>query len=179
MKLDRYSGSEFDRGSSRMKEILWNCCQAIFFSSFLPGSGWRVKLLRLFGACIGQGVIVKPGVKVKFPWRLAIADHCWIGENVWIDNLAMVTIGSSSCLSQGVYLCTGSHNWSKDTFDLIIKPIVIGEQVWVGAFCTVAPGVTIAPGSVCAIGSVITKQTGRWEVWAGNPCIKIKDRIYS
>jgi putative colanic acid biosynthesis acetyltransferase WcaF len=176
MKLKSFQNSEFDRGASRWRELVWVLCQALLFSTSVPGSGWRCKLLALFGARVGRGVVIKSGVRIKFPWRLTLGDDCWIGENVWIDNLDWVSMGSNSCVSQGVYLCTGSHDWSKSTFDLITKPIMIGEQVWVGAFCRVAPGVTVASGSVCAMGSVVTKSTGEWEVWAGNPFQRIKDR---
>lgn len=176
MRLRSFQNPEFDRGASRWRELSWMCLQSCLFSSFLPGSGWRVKLLSSFGAKVGKGVVIKPGVRIKFPWKLILGDDCWIGENVWIDNLDWVTIGSNSCLSQGVYLCTGSHDWSKSTFDLITKPILIGEQAWVGAFCKIAPGVTVASGSVCAMGSVVAKSTGEWEIWTGNPCRKLKDR---
>ena len=177
MNLRSFDNSSFNRGAFAIKRTLWFVMHAILFSSSLPGSGWRVKLLVLFGAQVGNGVVIKPGVCIKFPWKLTLGNDCWIGENVWIDNLDGVSIGSNSCVSQGVYLCTGSHDWSKSTFDLITKPIVIGEQAWVGAFCRVAPGVTVASGSVCAMGSVVTKSTGEWEIWAGNPCQKLKDRL--
>ena len=178
MKLKNFQNTDFDRGTSKGVEIAWILCQALLFSTSLPGSGWRRKLLALFGAQVGQGVVIKPNVRIKFPWRLTLGADCWIGEDVWIDNLAWVSIGSNACVSQGAYLCTGSHDWSRSTFDLITKPIVISDQAWVGAFCKVAPGVTVATGSVCTMGSVVTKSTGEWEVWAGFPCKKLKERTY-
>jgi putative colanic acid biosynthesis acetyltransferase WcaF len=176
MNLGSFDNSSFDRGASIIRQVLWFVMEEILFSSLLPGSVWRCKLLAIFGAQVGQRVVIKPNVHIKFPWKLKLGDDCWIGESVWIDNLDWVSIGDNSCVSQGVYLCTGSHDWSKPTFDLITKPIVIGEQAWVGAFCKVAPGVKIAPGSVCAMGSVVTKSTGEWEIWAGSPFQKLKDR---
>ena len=134
MRLDKFKNPEFDRGASRFTEMLWIVLQGFLFSSWLPGSAWRRTLLRMFGARIGKGVVIKPRVNVKFPWRLVIGDFVWIGEQVWIDNLEMVTVGSHSCLSQGVYLCTGSHNWADPSFGLITQPIKIGEGCWVGAF---------------------------------------------
>lgn len=179
MKLESFQNDRFDRGASRLQELLWVICQAMFFSSFLPGSTWRSVLLSIFGAKVGRRVVIKPGVRVKFPWRLILGNDCWIGENVWIDNLDWVTVGSNSCVSQGSYLCTGSHDSFKPTFDLISKPIFIDDQVWVGAFCKVAPGVTLARGSMFRMGSVITKSTGEWEIWGGNPCKKVKNRLSS
>lgn len=176
MKLKNFQNPQFDRGATKLREIAWVVVQAVLFSSFLPGSGWRTKLLSLFGTKVGQGVVVKSGVRIKFPWKLSIGDYCWIGEDVWIDNLDAVSLLENSCLSQGVYLCTGSHDWSKTSFDLITKPIVIGPQAWVGAFCKVAPGVTVACGSVCVMGSVVTTSTCDWEIWGGHPFTKIKSR---
>ena len=80
-------------------------------------------LLRLFGANVGRGVVLKPRVTIKYPWKLAVGEHSWIGENVWIDNLGQVTIGNHCCLSQGALLLCGNHNYKKATFDLMVGDI--------------------------------------------------------
>ncbi|MGD0581153.1 MAG: putative colanic acid biosynthesis acetyltransferase, partial [Bryobacteraceae bacterium] len=90
-------------------------------------------MLRLFGARIGQGVVIKPGTRVKFPWRLQIGEHSWIGESAWLDDLSEISIGSNCCVSQGAYLCTGNHDWSDPAFRLIVRPIVLCDGSWVGA----------------------------------------------
>lgn len=131
----------------------------------------------MFGAKIGRSVVVKPGVKVKFPWRLEIGDHSWIGEDAWIDNLAQVSIGSNACISQGAYLCTGSHDWSSATFDLIVKPITIGDGAWVAAKSIVGPGVTVGEGAVLGLGSTTSKDLEPWCVYAGAPAEFIRRRI--
>ena len=143
--------------------------QAFFVRSWLPGSSFRVALLRLFGAKIGKGVVLKPGLKVKFPWKLEIGDYSWIGEDVWIDNIGKVSIGSNSCVSQGAYLCTGNHDWSSETFDLKIGPIKIGNQAWVGAFAYLSPGVTIGDGAVISMASVVRGSIDSWTINSGNP----------
>ena len=176
MKLNTFSNNDFERGASKTKELLWIVVSAFLFSSWLPGSSWRVALLRLFGSHIGKGVIIKPHVRVKFPWKLSIGDYSWIGEQSWIDNLAPVSIGSHTCISQGVYLCTGSHDWSLSTFDLITKPIMIADQAWLGAFSRVAPGVVVEQGAVLALGSVATQALQEWMIYSGQPAIAIKPR---
>ena len=88
MRLDLYTTEGFQRGRPAWLEAIWLLVQPLLISSPLPGSRLRVLLLRLFGARIGRGVTIKPGVMVKFPWRLEIGDHSWIGEHVWLDNLA-------------------------------------------------------------------------------------------
>src|SRR4051812_34477683 len=100
VRLDRFDARGFDRGRSRFIEALWLICGGLFVSSGLPGSRLRISILRLFGAHIARGVVIKPHVRVKFPWRLSIGAHSWIGEDVWIDNLAQVSIGAQCCISQ-------------------------------------------------------------------------------
>lgn len=151
MRLDLFGNDDFERGASRITELAWLALEAVLFSSWLPGSHWRCALLRMFGARIGTGVVIKPHVSVKFPWRLKLGNHVWIGERVWIDNLASVSVDDHSCLSQGAYLCTGSHDWSDRQFRLVIKPIAIGRGCWVGAFARLAPGCTLEDGAVLAM----------------------------
>ncbi|NIS67256.1 MAG: colanic acid biosynthesis acetyltransferase WcaF, partial [Gemmatimonadales bacterium] len=116
------------------------------------------------------------GVRVKFPWRLMIADHVWIGEGVWIDNLATVTIRDHCCISQGAYLCTGSHDWESATFNLITKPIEIHEYAWVGAQAVVGPGVVINEGAVLGLGSVATQDLESWQIYQGVPAQPVRPR---
>lgn len=164
MRLDRYTSNGFQRGAPRAVEALWLATSGLFVASWLPGSAWRVALLRLFGAQIGRGAIVKPGVRVKFPWRLTVGDHCWIGERVWIDNLTEVTLGDHVCLSQASYLCTGSHDWSRERFDLIVQPISIESHAWVGARAIVAPGTTLEQGAVLAMGATGRGRLAPWHI---------------
>ncbi len=136
----------------------------------------RVFLLRAFGASIGRSVVIKPGVRVKFPWRLEIGDYCWIGEDVWIDNLARVTINANCCLSQGSYLCTGSHDWTDPAFSLIMRPITIAEGVWLCAKSVVGPGVSIDAGAVLGLGAVATNDLDANTIYQGVPAVAVKRR---
>ena len=166
IRLDQFNNRGFDRGRSRFVELLWLIAGALFVRSGLPGSHLRIAVLRAFGARIGIGVVIKPHVKVKFPWRLTVGAHSWIGEEVWIDNLADVAIGAHCCISQGAYLCTGSHDWSKPGFDLITRPIEIGDEAWICAKACVGPGVRVARGAVLALGSVATSDLAAWTCYA-------------
>lgn len=91
---------------------------------------------------------VKAHVRVKFPWKLDVGEHSWIGESVWIDNLERVSIGAHCCISQGAYFCTGSHRWDTKTFDLVTKPIVVEDRCWIAAMVSLAPGTTLRQGAV-------------------------------
>jgi putative colanic acid biosynthesis acetyltransferase WcaF len=118
----------------------------------------------------------KPGLHVKYPWRLTVGDHTWIGEDCWIDSLADITIGSNVCVSQGAYLCTGNHDWSDPYFGLRVSPIVIGDGAWVGAKAVVCPGVNIEKLAILAAGSVATKSIPSAEIHVGNPAIYSRNR---
>lgn len=176
MRLTEYTNEGFDRGRPRWVEAGWRVLEGLFFNSWLPGSRWRAWLLRRFGATLGKGVIIKPHVRVKFPWKLFIGDHSWIGESVWIDNLTEVRIGSNCCLSQGAYLCTGSHRWDRETFDLETKPVVIGDRCWVGAMAKIGPGVCMEEGVVLTLGSVATDRLDAWKIYSGSPARAVKSR---
>ncbi|KAF3884584.1 MULTISPECIES: WcaF family extracellular polysaccharide biosynthesis acetyltransferase [Nostocales] len=177
MRLDRYSLGSYTPGASYWKQILWYFLGSpLVESRALPFSAIKVWVLRSFGAQIGQGVRLKPGVRIKFPWRLTVGDFVWIGEDAWIDNLAHVTIESHVCLSQGVYLCTGNHNWNHPNFKLITAPIHIQEGSWIAAKSTIGPGVTVGTGSVLTLGGVAGRSLEPMTVYAGNPAQPIKQR---
>jgi putative colanic acid biosynthesis acetyltransferase WcaF len=176
--LSAYNNSPFQPGGSTLKRLLWFYMNAIFLkSSLLRSSRLKVFCLRLFGAKIGNGVIIKPGVNVKYAWHLRIGNHSWIGENVWIDCLVPVTIGSNVCLSQGAVLLTGSHDYKKSAFDLITAGITLEDGVWIGAGAIINLGVTAAPHAVLTSGSVATKNMDTYSIYQGNPAVKIRDRI--
>jgi putative colanic acid biosynthesis acetyltransferase WcaF len=120
---------------------------------------------------------MKPGIRVKFPWYLSIGDHCWIGEDVWIDNLAEVSIAPHVCVSQGVYFCTGNHDWSMQNMRLFSRPIKLETGSWAGARSVICPGVTIGEGSILSVGSVATRHLAPWGVYAGNPAVWVRNRV--
>ncbi len=178
--LSRFDNSWYRPGRSRLTQALWFLLGLpLLRCSWLPGSRYRRVLLRLFGAKIGRGVVIKPGVRVKYPWRLTIGAFSWIGEDVWIDNLADIRIGSHACISQGAYLCTGNHDWSDPHFGLIVRPIELADGVWVGARALLTPGVTLGEGAVAAAGSVVRSSIPAWEIHAGNPAILVRRRRLS
>ncbi|MBC7721259.1 MAG: colanic acid biosynthesis acetyltransferase WcaF [Pedobacter sp.] len=176
--LSVYKNTWYNTGGSALKRLLWLYVSAIFFqSNFFPFVGVKIWLLRVFGAKIGIGVMIKPSVNIKYPWNVIIKDYAWIGEDVWIDSLVTVSIGESVCLSQGAYILTGNHNYKKSTFDLIVKEVILEDGVWIGAKSVVCPGVICKSHSVLSVNSVATKNLEAYSVYQGNPATKIKDRI--
>ena len=142
----------------------------------IPLSSVRQKILRLFGARIGRGAVIKPGVRVKYPWLFGMGDHCWIGEDCWIDNIAPVTLGNNVCISQGAYLCTGNHDWSDPTFGLLVDTIEIRDGAWIGAKALVTPGVEINECAVITTGSVVTDDVPAYAIYGGNPARFLRSR---
>ena len=176
--LSRYDNSWYDPGAGKLKIALWYFVNVLFITNPLnPLSGLKVFLLRIFGAKVGRGVVIKPSVNIKYPWFLEIGDYAWIGEHVWIDNLAMVKIGKNCCISQGAMLLCGNHNYKKTTFDLIVKPITLEDGSWVGAMSTVCPGVIIKTHSILTVDSVATETLEAYSLYKGNPAVKIRERI--
>lgn len=177
-QLYRYDNSWYSPGASSLKRLLWYFINAIFFQTpFNPTSSVKVFFLRLFGAKLGKGINIKPRVNIKYPWFLEVDDDTWIGEEVWIDNLTTVKIGKNVCLSQGAMLLTGNHNYRKSTFDLITGPILLEEGVWIGAKAIVCPGVICRSHAVLTVNSVATNDLEAYQIYQGNPAVKIKNRI--
>ncbi len=148
----------------------------MFFRSGFVFMGIKRLLLRAFGARVGNGVVVKPHVSIKYPWKLVLGHHCWIGEGVWIDNLGMVTVGDHCCLSQGAMLLCGNHDYAKPSFDLMVGDITLEQGVWIGARAVVCPGVTCGEHSVLTVGSVATHDLEARGIYQGNPARRIRER---
>ena len=176
-RLDRYNNSWYNPGAPIITRLLWFFVNAFFFQNpFNPSSGIKVLLLRLFKAKVGKGVTIKPGVNIKYPWLLEIGNYVWIGEEVWIDNLVRVKIKNHVCISQGALLLTGSHNYKKEAFDLIVSGIDLEDGVWIGAKAIVCPGVTCQEHSVLAVSSVATHDLAAFGIYQGNPAVWKRQR---
>jgi putative colanic acid biosynthesis acetyltransferase WcaF len=157
--------------------MVWYVVHAAFIDSAQPIGSLRKFCLRMFGAHIGKGVVIKPNVRIKYPWKLRIGDNSWIGEDVWIDNLGEVSIGANCCLSQGAMLLCGNHDYTKQTFDLRVGDIVLEDGVWIGAKSVVCPGVVCQSHAVLTVGSVASSTLESFGIYRGNPAVHIKKRL--
>lgn len=176
MDLSKFSNNGFERGAERWKEAAWLVTKRIFFQTSVPWpSALRATLLRWFGAQVGTGVVIRAHVNISFPWRLVLGDYVWLGEEVMILSLAPVTIGSHVCVSQRSFLCTGSHDHRKETFDLIVRGITLGCGCWVAAQSFIGPGVEVGSGSVVGAGSVVMNSVPKRILVRGNPAVVIKN----
>jgi putative colanic acid biosynthesis acetyltransferase WcaF len=167
-----------DIGASRVKQMAWYVVNIIFFKNpFNILSSVKVRLLKGFGARLGKGVVVKPSVNIKYPWKLQVGDHSWIGEEVWIDNLSDVIIGKNVTLSQGSLLLTGSHDHARTSFDFLSYPILLEDGVWIGAKAVVAGGITCRTHSILGMNSVAEKDLESYTIYKGNPAVPVIVRV--
>jgi putative colanic acid biosynthesis acetyltransferase WcaF len=167
------------RGASRLKELVWFFVEALVINNkLLPMSGPRVALLRLFGAKIGSGCRMPHPLRVKYPWYLEVGNNCWFGVHAWIYNQAPIRIGHNVCISQEVFLTSGSHDVAEN-MDLMVAPIVIEDGVWVSSRSVVQKGVTIGRSSVVTPLSVVHRSLPAGGIYGGNPCRFIKRRFGS
>lgn len=164
-------------GAGKLKQAAWYFVNALFFKNALNiSSGTKIFFLKLFGAMIGEGVVIKPAVNIKYPWKLKIGNHSWIGEEVWIDNLSEVIIGNNVTVSQGALLLTGSHDHTKENFDFLSLPIILEDGAWIGAKAVVAGGVTCSTHSILGINSVAESNLQPYIIYKGNPAVPVIKR---
>ena len=165
------------RGKNALVVQFWWLVQATLFAwspQFMYG--WRIFLLRLFGAKIGKNVIIRPTAKITYPWKVTIGDYSWIGDDAVLYSLGEITLGDNVVVSQKCYLCTGSHDYKKSTFDIFAKPIKIENEAWLATDVFVAPGVTIGSGTVVGARSSVFCNLVPEMVCIGNPAKPIKHR---
>ena len=175
--LSKYNNTWYHPGK-KVVCVLWYFINVVFFvSHIIPLSSLKVWLLKLFGAKLGRNVVIKPGVNIKYPWKLVIGDYSWLGEDVWIDNLEQVTIGSNVCISQGAMLLCGNHNYKKTTFDLMVNEIILEEGVWLGAKSIVCSGVRCKTHAILSVGSIANIDLEPYTIYQGNPAKKIRNRV--
>jgi putative colanic acid biosynthesis acetyltransferase WcaF len=174
--LSRFNNAWYQPGG-KLKRAMWYVIHELFIASGHPFGFLRKMFLRMFGAEIADGVVIKPHVRIKYPWKLKVGSHAWIGEDVWIDNLGEVIIGSNCCLSQGAMLLCGNHDYTLSTFDLKVGDIVLEEGAWIGAKAVVCPGVVCGSHSVLSVGSIASHNLDSYSIYRGNPAVKVKERI--
>lgn len=166
---------------NKVGRVLWSIAYAVLFRPFGLGvfNKWRNFILVLFGAKIGKGSIVYASVKIWAPWNLSVGKYVCLGEDVDCYNQGKITIGDNTTVSQKSYLCASSHDISDVKNNLLLKPIVIKDQVWVAANSFIGPGVQIEQGAVVGATASVFKNVDSWTVVGGNPAKFIKKRIIS
>lgn len=161
----------------RLRRILWAVTNATLFRWCGGRVGWplRKALLRLFGASIHPKSYIYATCRIFAPWQLTVGRAC-IGPHTQLYNKAPITIGNDSVVSQGVFLCTASHDISSLMLPLTTAPITLGHNVWIAADAFVGPGVSVGDGAVAGARSAVYRDVAPWTVVGGNPAKLLKTR---
>lgn len=157
-RLSGFTGAGYDKGRLKPVQALWVLASIMFVERTWCPSSLRVMILRIFGAEIGNGVIIRNRVRVHWPWKLTIGNDVWIGVDSWLLNLEPIHIGSDVCISQGAFLCTGSHRADSPTFEYDNAPITVRDGAWIAARATVLRGVTIGQRAVVGAGALVVQD---------------------
>jgi putative colanic acid biosynthesis acetyltransferase WcaF len=179
MKVDLSltSNRTYHPGRGVVVRALWMLVEAlILLNPLVTSYRFKRSTLRLFGATVGEGLIIKPGVHLKYPWRMRLGKNCWLGERAWVDNMEDVWLGDNVVVSQGAYICTGNHDWSDPGMGLAPQPVVIEDGAWIGAFARIGPGRRVAEESIVSLGAVLLIDTERRGIYAGNPAELVRWR---
>ncbi len=180
MKVDlaSFTTGNFNKGAGMIKITLWYFVNALIVrASWNPFMSIKIFFLRMFGAKIGKGLVIKNNVVIKSPWYITIGDNVWLGEACWIDNLDRVTIGSNVCVSQGAMILTGNHDYTCSSFPYRNAPVTIEDGAWIGAKSVVCPGVTVHENAVLTVGSIATGDMEANMIYKGNPAMATKKRV--
>jgi putative colanic acid biosynthesis acetyltransferase WcaF len=161
---------------NKISRLVWNIIRLIVFRPF--GSRifkkWRVLVLKCFGAKIEWSSHVYASVKIWAPWNLEIGANSSLGPKVDCYNQGKISIGANTVISQKTYLCASTHDYTKKDFPLILKPITIGNGVWIAADAFIGPGICIENHAVIAARAVVIKKVDKNTVVGGNPAKIIK-----
>ena len=177
-KIDLLQSNSVWEKKTKLRRVLWQCLVKTIYH-LIPTKRLyhlRIWMLRAMGATIGRDCLILPRVNILMPWNLVLGDVVVLSHDVCILNFAKVTVKSMSVISQGVHLCTGTHDYEHPHFPLTYEPIVIESENWVASGAFIAPGVTLGRGCVVGAYSVVIKDMPAWMVCAGNPCKPIKRR---
>ncbi|EIG58452.1 WcaF family extracellular polysaccharide biosynthesis acetyltransferase [Bradyrhizobium sp. WSM1253] len=168
--LSRFRTPPEFRGRSWLTVLVWQTIQQTLFAwSPQPAFFWRRWLLRLFGAEVGRGVLIRPTARVTYPWKVRFGNHCWVGDHAEIYSLGHITIGDNAVISQRSYICAATHNYQDITFPLVADPVIIEREAWIATDCFIAPGVTVGAGAIVAARSTVLRNVDPGTIVAGHP----------
>lgn len=163
--------------SNRLKRLVWQLVWLLTARWTPPPlHRWRILVLRAFGAQVSWRAYVYPDVEIWAPWNLSIADYGTLARGVNCYNIAHISLGMRAVVSQGAYLCTGTHEYWNPAFPLIAKSISIGRRSWVCAGAFVGPGVTVGDGAILAAKGAAFKDMDPWTIYIGNPATALRKR---
>lgn len=176
MHLSQYSHSFSLK--NKAGRLIWGLANLLFLRPFPTRlfRKWRILILKLFGAKIEWTSHVYASTKIWAPWNLELGEYSTLGPYVDCYNQGKITIGANTVISQKTYLCASTHDYTKSDFPLLLRPITIGNGVWISADAFIGPGVIISDKAIVAARSVVVKSIDESKICGGNPAKFIKMR---
>ncbi|TYA74125.1 WcaF family extracellular polysaccharide biosynthesis acetyltransferase [Seonamhaeicola marinus] len=175
--LSLYKTPKAFRGRSKLiVQVWWLVQNSLFKMSPQVCYGWRRFLLRTFGAQIGKKVIIRPNVRITYPWKVKIGDNSWIGDDVVLYSLGEIEIGCNTVISQKSYICTGTHDYTKKDFPIKNNKIIVKDECWIATDVFVGPGVVIESKTVVGARSSVFDNLNAESVYIGSPAKFVKKR---
>jgi maltose O-acetyltransferase len=151
----------------------------------LPGAGianaLRLFLVKRIFKEVGREVKIHAGVSFGCGVNVQIGDYSSLNGRCWIANDTI--IGVDVMMGPEIVVLSGSHNFKRVDIPMREqgapprRPVVIGDDVWIGTRSIILPGTKIGSHSIIGAGSVVTKDVEEWAVVAGNPARKIRSRL--
>jgi putative colanic acid biosynthesis acetyltransferase WcaF len=162
---------------NRLTRAFWQASWAVL-CRFTPPPlhRWRAFVLRCFGARIGRGARVHASVHIWLPANLELGEQVLVGPGARLYNQGHIRIGAGTVVSQRAHLCASSHDLGDPHFQLILRPITIGEHCWIAVEAFVGPGVTMGDRAVLAARGVLFSHAQVDGVYSGNPAVFLKRR---
>ena len=169
-------GASFSLGN-RLGRVVWGLAWLVL-ARFTPPPlhAWRRLVLRAFGAQVGRGARVHASVAIWWPANLALGEGVLIGPGARLYNQGRIAIGAWSVVSQRAHLCASTHRVDDPAFQLVLRPVTLGERCWVAAEAFVGPGVTMGDGAVLAARGALFEDAPPDTIWRGNPAAMVKPR---
>lgn len=155
---------------------LWTVSMPLFSLSPRHLWGWRVAMLRLFGARIGRQVHIFPSAQIAIPWNIKVGDFSAIGDRAVLYSLGPISIGTRATISQNAHICAGTHDFRSARMELLKPPVLIGDDAWVCADAFLGPGIRIGDRAIIGARAVVTKDIDADAIVAGNPAKRIGTR---
>ncbi|VAW52097.1 hypothetical protein MNBD_GAMMA05-629 [hydrothermal vent metagenome] len=130
----------------------------------------------IYGLKLGKSSNIHFGVTLLSPWRIKIGDNCNVQMHCLLDGRGNLIIHNNVDITLGVKIFTEQHNINSANYDTVKKEVVLHDNVVIGSYSLILPGVTVSEGAVIAAGSVVPKDIPEYVMAAGNPAIVKSDR---
>ncbi|WP_372776564.1 hypothetical protein [Mangrovibacterium sp.] len=162
----------------KLRIQMWRIVELLLFKpSPHLFSGWRVFILKCFGAKIGKGCFISPKAEIFMPWNLELGNFSAIDNYVYIKNKVKITIEDYVSIATHTQIIPGGHDVKSRQFASDLAPVRIRNGAFIGSSTFIGKGVTI--GQMCVIGarSVVLKDMPENYICFGHPCKPIAPRL--